>query len=58
MIRSIQLLKIKKITINFSGSGTTGHAVLLMNKNDGENRRFILNTNNDNDIAKSLLSKD
>lgn len=26
----------------FAGSGTTGHAVLELNKNDGGNRRFIL----------------
>ena len=38
----------------FAGSGTTGHAVLLMNKNDGGNRRFILNTNNDNNIATKV----
>lgn len=31
----------------FAGSGTTGHAVLLMNKLLGGNRRFILCTNND-----------
>ena len=30
----------------FAGSGTTGHAVLLMNKLLGGNRRFILCTNN------------
>lgn len=30
----------------FAGSGTTGHAVMLMNKNLGGNRRFILCTNN------------
>jgi len=27
---------------SFSGSGTTGHAVMQMNKEDGGNRRFIL----------------
>jgi adenine-specific DNA-methyltransferase len=27
---------------SFAGSGTTGHAVLEMNKDDGANRRFIL----------------
>ena len=27
---------------SFAGSGTTGHAVLAMNKSDGGNRRFIL----------------
>jgi len=34
----------------FAGSGTAGHAVLEMNKDDGGNRKFILCTNNeDND---------
>jgi adenine-specific DNA-methyltransferase len=32
----------------FAGSGTTGHAVLEMNQNDGGNRKFILCTNNEN----------
>lgn len=32
----------------FAGSGTTGHAVLEMNKIDGGNRKFILCTNNEN----------
>lgn len=27
---------------SFAGSGTTGHAVLKLNKSDGQNRRFIL----------------
>ena len=27
---------------SFAGSGTTGHAVLQLNKEDGGNRRFIL----------------
>jgi adenine-specific DNA-methyltransferase len=31
----------------FAGSGTTGHAVLLMNSIIGGNRKFILCTNND-----------
>lgn len=31
----------------FAGSGTTGHATLLLNKIEGGNRRFILCTNND-----------
>lgn len=31
----------------FAGSGTTGHAVMMLNKNLGGNRRFILCTNND-----------
>jgi hypothetical protein len=35
----------------FAGSGTTGHAVLELNKKDGGNRQFILCTNNENNIA-------
>ena len=31
-----------------AGSGTTGHAVLELNKEDDGNRRFILCTNNEN----------
>ncbi|MFH1973665.1 MAG: hypothetical protein ABIK13_03630 [Patescibacteria group bacterium] len=32
----------------FAGSGTTGHAVLEMNKVDGGHRKFIICTNNEN----------
>ena len=35
----------------FAGSGTTGQAVLELNKDDGGNRRFILCTNNENNIC-------
>lgn len=38
----------------FAGSGTTGHAVLELNKEDGGNRRFILCTNNDNKICTEV----
>ncbi|MBL8097950.1 MAG: site-specific DNA-methyltransferase [Anaerolineales bacterium] len=38
----------------FAGSGTTGHAVSILNKEDGGNRRFILCTNNDNGIAREV----
>lgn len=38
----------------FAGSGTTGHAVSLLNKEDGGNRRFILCTNNENGIAREV----
>lgn len=31
----------------FAGSGTTGHAVMELNKEDGGNRKFILCTNNE-----------
>lgn len=41
-----------KIILDFmAGSGTTGHAVLDLNKEDGGNRKFILCTNNENKIA-------
>ena len=32
----------------FAGSGTAGHAVMELNKEDGGNRKFILCTNNEN----------
>lgn len=35
----------------FAGSGTTGQAVLELNKEDGGHRRFILCTNNENNIC-------
>ncbi len=38
----------------FAGSGTTGHAVLEINKIDGGNRRFIICTNNENDICRDV----
>ncbi len=38
----------------FAGSGTTGHAVLNLNKKDGGNRRFILCTNNENEICEEV----
>lgn len=38
----------------FAGSGTTGHAVLELNKEDGGNRQFILCTNNENAICEEV----
>lgn len=38
----------------FAGSGTTGHAVMELNKEDGGNRHFILCTNNENGIAENV----
>lgn len=37
-----------------AGSGTTGHAVLQMNKEDKGKRNFILCTNNENNIATKV----
>ena len=41
---------------SFAGSGTTGHAVLNLNKQDGGTRRFILVEMND-DIAKNITAQ-
>lgn len=38
----------------FAGSGTTGHAVMKRNTEDGGNRRFILCTNNENNICREV----
>jgi len=38
----------------FAGSGTTGHAVLEMNRIDGGSRKFILCTNNENGICEEV----
>ncbi|MDP2666912.1 MAG: site-specific DNA-methyltransferase [Candidatus Diapherotrites archaeon] len=38
----------------FAGSGTTGHAVLELNKQDGGNRKFILCTNNESNICTDV----
>lgn len=38
----------------FAGSGTTGHAVMQLNKEDGGSRKFILCTNNENGIAEEV----
>ncbi len=41
---------------SFAGSGTTGHAVLDLNKEDGGNRKFILIEMED-DIAKKITAE-
>jgi len=38
----------------FAGSGTAGHAVMDLNKEDGGNRKFILITNNENNIFRDV----
>lgn len=38
----------------FAGSGTTGHAVMDLNKEDGGKRRFILITNNESNICRKV----
>lgn len=36
----------------FAGSGTTGHSVIVQNAEDGGTRKFILCTNNENNICE------
>ena len=52
----INLFADKNITVLdfFAGSGTTGHAVLKANNTDGGNRKFILCTNNENNICETV----
>lgn len=38
----------------FAGSGTTGHAVMQLNKEDGGKRKYILCTNNENNICEEV----
>jgi adenine-specific DNA-methyltransferase len=42
----------------FAGSGTTGHAVMELNKNDGGNRKFILCTNNEDNNGEGTKIAD
>mgnify|MGYP001624117282 FL=1 len=39
----------------FAGSGTTGHAVMELNREDDGHRKFILITNDENNICKSIM---
>jgi len=51
----VHLSKTNKTTLDFfAGSGTTGQAVLELNKEDGGNRKFILCTNNENNICEGV----
>ena len=54
--RILQLNKDKNINVLdfFAGSGTTGHAVMKLNADDGGNRKFILCTNNENNICREI----
>lgn len=46
-----------KILDFFAGSGTTGHAVAQLNQEDGGNRKYILCTNNENNICEEVTYK-
>lgn len=59
LTRIIKMYPSKTATVVdfFAGSGTTGHAVLQVNKEDGGNRSFVLCTNNENNIAENKTYK-
>lgn len=52
----LDIHKSKSLTILdfFAGSGTTGHAVMKLNAEDGGKRKFILCTNNENNICRDV----
>lgn len=54
--RIISCFPTDKITVLdfFAGSGTTGHAVMKLNNEDGGQRKFILCTNNENNICRDV----
>ncbi|MDG4587011.1 DNA methyltransferase [Enterococcus lactis] len=56
LLKILFTLKNKDITILdfFAGSGTTGQAVTELNAEDGGTRKFILATNNENNIAEEV----
>ena len=51
---SISTTKDSVVLDFMAGSGTTGHAVLELNKDDSGNRQFILCTNNENNICTDV----
>jgi len=54
MILRIKTSKDSLILDFMAGTGTTGQAVLELNKKDGGNRQFILCTNNENNICTDV----
>jgi adenine-specific DNA-methyltransferase len=57
LIKDLLFISSKKSSVIvdfFAGSGTTAHAVMELNKEDGGNRQFILCTNNENNICTEV----
>jgi adenine-specific DNA-methyltransferase len=52
----LNLMPSKNLTVLdfFAGSGTTGHAVLKANEKDNGQRKFIICTNNENNICEEV----
>lgn len=58
MLRILGIFEKDSIILDFfAGSGTTGHAVSQLNKEDGGNRKYILCTNNENNICEEVTYK-
>lgn len=60
LLKQIMYMSSKKDSIIldfFAGSGSTGHAVSQLNKEDGGNRKYILCTNNENNICEEVTYK-
>lgn len=56
--RCLQISKKEAVVLDFfAGSGTTGHAVAQLNKEDGGNRKYIPCTNNENNICEEVTYK-
>ena len=56
--RCIQIAPQNSIVLDFfAGSGTTGQAVVELNKEDKGSRQFILCTNNENNICEEITYK-
>ena len=56
LLTLISTVSAKDITVLdfFAGSGTTGHAVMQLNTEDGGNRKYILCANNENNICEEV----
>ena len=53
---NMPFFKMEPVTVLdfFAGSGTTGHAVMKLNAEDGGKRKYILVTNNENGICEKV----
>ena len=54
LILKLHINKNARVLDFFAGSGTTGHAVLELNREDGGSRTYTLVTNNENNIGSNI----